>query len=72
VGASLLAKAVDQPPSMLDLLTLSRAGSLPQFDCIHRSKRCIPGVMKQSGIPLHIAKVPNLEPCPLGQIFFGQ
>ncbi|PMV84472.1 hypothetical protein C1X35_09385 [Pseudomonas sp. FW306-1C-G01A] len=30
VGASLLAKALDQSPSMLDVPTSSRAGSLPQ------------------------------------------
>jgi len=31
VGASLLAKAVDQHTKMLNEIKLSRAGSLPQF-----------------------------------------
>jgi hypothetical protein len=26
-------------------------------------------VMKWSGIPLHIAKIPDLELCPLDQVF---
>ncbi|EPA97546.1 hypothetical protein PG5_19430 [Pseudomonas sp. G5(2012)] len=35
MGASLLAKAMDQSTSMLNVMAPSRAGSLPQekFDC---------------------------------------